>query len=271
MRFYFFVPTIVLIMNANLLAQIDFTDNFDDGNIDDWQMFDPIAFQLGEPHSRAIPTDGAVRLDAPATPDPALGPTAFAMFRPELIFSDFDMSVDVLEDNSDKGTVYGLAARTQMPFVSYLLLVGNTDPEVEPFPAGRNALSILRLDGVSEEGLAFEVLDEVYFDLPEEVEQLKLVFQGKDSNLSGELFDLANPGAPLVTVAGSDAAYATGYSEIVAGSAAPAGGMPFFGSSTDIVVDNFSLVATTKIPEPSSSVLLLTMTAVVVCSQRRKR
>ena len=270
MRSSIFVASVILAIGSVATAQIQLTDNFDDGNIDDWQMFDPIGFQLGEPHARAIPTDGAVRLDAPATPDPALGPTAFAMFRPELVFTDFLMSVDVLDDNSDKGTVYGLAARTQEPFVSYLLLVGNTDPDVEPFPAGKNAFSILRLDGIDENGLGIEVVDEVFFDLSEDVEQLKLVFRGEGSNLSGELFDLANPDTPLITLSGSDATYTAGYSEVVAGSAAPEGVVPFFGSSADSVVDNFSLVAT-QVPEPSSALLLGGGGLMLFARRRRQR
>ena len=121
---------LMLVFSSTLFSQqIAFTDNFDDKNVDDWTHFDIVEFFTGqEPLSSISFPNGGVRIHSPKT-GAMLPPGGGAIGRPDLIFSDFEMSVDVVEDlGSQTGSFYGLTARRQAPFFTYLLLAGKAEP-----------------------------------------------------------------------------------------------------------------------------------------------
>ena len=243
MRILLLMACVVLVLGANAFAQINFTDNFDDGNIDGWTLFDPIGFALGEPHAEVTFPDGTVRLNGP--PHPAFGSGAAAINRPGVVFSDFEETIDIVENNSSVDGFIGLGARTREPFHGYFLGFA----AIPPGAPASNVVSLTRSDGPG----GIVVLDEVFIDdLPRD--GLRLVFAGEGNTLTGNIFNLADLTTPLVTLTAEDATYPVGYGEFFTfGGTPPPPAPPNLESFGNARFDNYSLVAT--VPEPSSMML----------------
>lgn len=250
---------LALILSANLFAQIDFHDNFDDGNIDDWTVFDAIGFATGSPHGSVAFPDGAIQINSPEALDPALGAGAVILGRPDLVFTDFEMSVDVLSNDGDGGSLGVLSARAQSPFFTYLLGISTAfqDDPITPENSGKTGFFMTRLQGAEQQPLADQFLE-----IAEDT-KLRIVFRGEGSQLTGQLFDLSDLSNPLATIAAEDDFYPSGFAELAAG--APT---PFTDVAADITFDNFSLVAT--VPEASSGLIMTGLVAMAYATRRRR-
>lgn len=247
MRAFILGTTIVLVLTAGATAQIDFSDNFDDGNIDDWNLVDVIGFATGEPHAEISVVDGTVRINAPPVPSPELAPAAAAIDRlGSLHFTDFEISVDVVENNSGVDGFSGIAGRVHAPFVGYGFSFAEVQGDIAP---GNHVVSIARGDP----GVPATVLAEVFLDdLPRD--NVRLVFRGEGSTLSGELVSLSDLSTPLVSLTAEDTTYTEGGNGIFVfgGSPAPPN-PPNFASFGNARFDNNSLIA---VPEPWSLVMI---------------
>jgi hypothetical protein len=240
---------LMLAISSTLFSQqITFTDNFDDGNIDEWTRFDIVEFFTGgQPHSSITFPNGGVKIQSPTT-GPMLPPGGGAILRPDLVFSDFEMSVDIVEDlGSDSGSIFGLGARGQAPFFTYLLLAGKAEPSFFPDAAGKTVFGMTRLAGEDQLELGM-----TFAEVPDDA-GLKMVFRGEGSNLTGELFSLRDLSTPVATLTAEDSMYAAGYGEIFVADAVPPDGTRFLDAFADVTFDNFSLTAT--VPEPSTLAL----------------
>ena len=259
MRTFIWLGLVSCFVCVNAFAQINFTDNFDDGNIDGWNVIDTIAFATGEPHAEVTFPDGTLRLNSPATPNPAFGTSALAIEQPDFVFTDFEMSVDVVENNSSVDGFVGIAGRSVGPFVGYSFSYGQVDGEI--FPAS-NLISIARGDP----GAPPTVLEEIFIDdLPRD--NVKLVFRGKGDTLSGEIFSLDDLVTPLASLTVQDNTYGQGINGIfVFGASPPPPNPPNLASFGNARFDNYTLVA--QVPEPSGGLLLVI--GVVGCGLSRR-
>ena len=246
MRRIVFAICTAVFLNSTLKAQIDISDGFDDGNIAQWDVFDLVDILTGQPHADITFPDGALRLNVPPTPDPELGLAVAAVRRPETVFSDFEMSVDVLQNQSSVDGIIGLGARLVAPFTGYFLFTSKL-PEGSP---EEMIAGILRLNGGDADPVL--IADGLY-SLPDD-SGFKFEFRGNGSSLSADLFALSDTASSLLTLSADDATYSAGYGEIAAGSGSNLLG-PNFESFGDATFDNFSLVAT--VPEPSGLLLLV--------------
>ena len=264
----FCAVTFLLVFSTSAFSQIDFQDNFDDGNIDDWERFDLVQFLSGgsgDPHSTISFSDGGLRFQS-ATTGPELPPGGGAIVRPDLIFSDFELSIDVVEDlASESGSLYGLAARSQGPFFTYVLIAAKTEPSFFPDNVGQTVFSMSRLAGPE-----VEQFGETFVDVPDDAD-LRIVFRGEGAALTGELFNLNDLSAPLATLMAEDSTYPFGYAELIASDAIPGDGTRFLDASVDVTFDNFSLVATPVVPEPSSGPMSVFGGLLLVMLVRRRQ
>ena len=251
-----------LLISANAFGQIDFKDNFDDGNVDGWAFVDLIGFATGEPHADVSLTDGIVRLHSPKAPSPELAPSGAAIDRLDLQFTDFEISIDVVENNSSLEGFFGIAGRVPAPFSGYGFTYGAIPDDVAP--AG-NVVSIVRGDP----GQPATTLSELFLDdLPRD--NIRMVFRAKGNTFTGDIYSLDDLNTSLARLDAQDDTYAHGGAGVfVFGGSPPPPNPPNFESFGDVRFDNYSLVAT-PVPEPSS-IVLLAVGMVCLSNRIRKR
>ena len=244
------------------LGQVSFSDNFDDQDIDGWEVFDPIGFALGQPHAEVSFSEGTVRLDGPA--HPAFGSGVAAISRSEVVFTDFEQAIDIAENNSSVDGFFGLT-KVVDPTTGYFLSIGKTNPDLAPPNA--TAFNIARRDG-AEAPPVFITDPFVQGTIP--TENIRLVFRGQGSSLTGEVYNLDDLSAPLASVSTVDETYSSGYGGFfVFGSTPPPPNPPNLESFGNARFDNYSLTAT--VPEPTALTMGIAGILAVLVQSRRKR
>lgn len=200
-----------------------------------------------------FPGGNSYGLQAPASPNPALGPSRVGGYRADLSQTNFVNTVDLIDWEAGTVQSFGLVARggtyglgstsgyafTMCDLCDFIAItrIDNEQfagPESDPDSTGSSFASIT-LDSAND---------------------YRLVFTGSGSSFTGEIYDLNDLSNPLGTVTATDSTYASGNPGLVA-----------FAESTDgtnATFDNFSAV-----PEPASAFLLGMSALLLVRRQRR--
>lgn len=181
------------------------SDDFADGNDDGWLRYDGLQ-ALGVAPATFEVRDGAYHLHAPAKPgltSPGNPPRAAAFYPTNDTFRDFEVAVDLVDWDEPSKTNIGLLARARN------IGLGKSEGYffVHQPNLGRVHVSIVRGETGYLLGQAPITLDHSH--------KYRMVFSGGGVYLIGQVFDLANPGVPLVTVHARDEVFPDGLTGVV--------------------------------------------------------
>src|SRR5690349_763526 len=100
---------LVVAVPAFLKAQI--VDDFNDGNDNGWTRYDPIGTVLPGLATFSFP-NGGYRIQTAASPAPGqVGPGRAGSFRMETSYTDFYITVDILNFDTNVNQAFGILAR----------------------------------------------------------------------------------------------------------------------------------------------------------------
>ena len=176
------------------------TDDFNDGNDAGWTRFNPIG--VG---SFSV-VNGAYRLRTSPSPDPVnFGPGRAGSLR-NVTYTDFYVTVDIVNWDTNVNQAFGILARcTQVG-------PGTTDGYAMTWDAGGRDLDISvftneRPAGVQGQsgGGADLIAGRTY----------RMVFIGKGSQLTGEVYDTTNLDTPLASITGTDTNWTSGVAGLI--------------------------------------------------------
>jgi hypothetical protein len=189
-------------------AQID---NFDDGNDNGWSHFDPIGSHPLTPPSWVTfdASSKALNIKAPGQNiNPQLGPSRGAVFQPN-IYSDFWISVDIVDWDPSQRQAIGILARIQ-PNPS----LGNAQGYLLSFQPQENDIQISRI--VGEEPAGYIGDDPQLTIQPQPGEGVRLVFTGQGNTLTGKAYSLSDPDLLLAESSGTDNSFNQGVAGLLA-------------------------------------------------------
>lgn len=196
---------LALVAPANLQAQ---RDDFDDGNDVEWLQYDPLSSQVGVPQNTWTFPSGKYRLQAAPTPNPAGGPGRVGSLRQDVSYSNFHLEVDVLDWNPSRTNALGLIARVQ-PSPAFGTLSGY----VFGYLSGDNYLALVRVDSERTRGIAGSLPFPIVLTPGH---GYRLTFTGKDTQMTGRLYDLSDLDHPLAEVPATDSTYSSGTAGLIA-------------------------------------------------------
>ena len=196
---------LALVAPANLQAQ---RDDFDDGNDVEWLQYDPLSSQVGVPQNTWTFPSGKYRLQAAPTPNPAGGPGRVGSLRQDVSYSNFHLEVDVLDWNPSRTNALGLIARVQ-PNPAFFALNGY----IFGYVTGDNYLALVRVDSERTRGIAGSLPFPIVLTPGH---GYRLTFTGKDTQMTGRLYDLSDLDHPLAEVPATDSTYSSGTAGLIA-------------------------------------------------------
>ncbi len=221
-------------------------DDFNDGNDNGWMRYDPLAAVGADAAVFSFP-DGGYRIQASVSPDEGtLGPGRAASFRPDGVFDQFFVQVDVTAWDVALKQAFGVTARmTQIG-------LGTTNGYGLVYTTDSDDFLLGRIDGE-----AFETLDTTSLSLNLD-DDYRFVFSGMGADLTGMIFNLADLSTPLATLAAFDANYESG----ITGVLVAADGAP---GTADATFDNYIA----NVPEPSTAAFVLGGSVFAIRRRRR--
>lgn len=210
------------------IAALAFSDDFNDGNDNGWERYDPLGgLGAGGVGTWSFPT-GTYRLQATAAAAPGTtGPARVGAYR-ENVYAEFDVRMDVVAWPNNLDQLFGAIARISEPGL------GTTDGyafayETRIGRAATGRLQILRI--VNESSTVLASVDMTLTS----GHQYRFVFTGLLAQLKGQLFDLTNATVAVATLNANDATYPNGYAGLFTYDTGTGGNHP-----VDLTVDNFS-------------------------------
>ena len=222
------------------------SDDFDDGNDAGWTRYNPLS-GFGVPGVFSFPSGGyRIQTTAPSPNPTALGNARIGSYR-STSYSDFYISVDIVNWNDSLPQAAGILARVQTPGL------GTTAGYAFTWDRGTTSTSgdmdISRITGERATGASGQAsANDKYHFVPGRT--YRLVFIGRGSLLEGRLYELPDLTTPKVIVTANDGTYPAGVS-----------GMVVYDNSTlannltDTTFDNFVNLdvepPTVKIGEPN--------------------
>ena len=242
---------VVAIVGLAADARADFSFNFNNQSDAGLTQYNPLSgFGLGGSYSFPQLAAGNFEYQMQAPGVPQTGPLAgvgaiMGSFDASQTFSNVNSSVDFTNWNDSDNQAISLVSRSQ------LLPDGTFNGYVLQYQSkGSFSSGSLDLDRV-DHGVSTEIGTFVNLTL-DPTHTYRLLMQDLGSTLTGEVVDLAQPGAVLGTVSAIDATYANGFAGI--GAAAEQNSATTIGSAVDVTFDNFT--ANAVVPEPTSVVML---------------
>lgn len=264
MTVFRFLPAGLLLLSvAPAWAQPIYSQDFNNQNDAGLTRYDPLGgVPGGTPTSYTFPQlspgNFGYRIQVPSSPNPGVfGPARAGAARVDSILTDFRVSVDLVDWDNTTDQGFGIGARGREfaigQFDGYYLgyyTIATSGPVINinridnelgtPItPPGQGAVSLVPGHGY------------------------RLVFTGVGTLLTGQVFDLANLSTPLATVSATDAAYASGFTGLIANANQFSGPTAF----ADVTFDNFVVA----VPEPGSLALLSMVAMVGPIVGRRQR
>ena len=195
----------VLVGSPVLFAQ---SDDFDGEKDDGWTRYDPLA-SVGPDATYSFP-DGGYRIEVPSsTSVEDFGQARAAAIREDTTYTDFFVSVDLIDWNDTLGQAIGPLARISD------LGPGSTDGYLFFYQPVIREININRID--NELGEFTDEIDPMAnfeADLDPD-KDYRMTFRGIGSHLVGQVFDLADLSTPVASLSATDSTYASGHSGIV--------------------------------------------------------
>lgn len=246
-RTFALVIPAVAILAGRALAQ---SDNFNDGNDVGWQRYDPFA-PFGANATFSFP-GGGYRIQSAASPNPpALGPSRAASLLSGALNSDFRVSCDLLEWDTDHRLNFGVVARINT------LGLGTTTGYALTYSPDIGDLTISRITNEAAT---------ILIDGPlasNSAAQFRLAFEGEGDSLTGRIFDLTDLSTPLAEINVTDSTYISGIAGLLVFDSTSVATGTFASAAT---FDNFNLE---PLPEPSGTLMLLPALLALRGRQRR--
>lgn len=187
------------------------SDDFNDGNDAGWTRYNPLS-GFGVPGIFSFPSGGyRIQTTAPSPNPGALGNARVGSYR-ATSYTDFYISVDIVNWNDSLPQAAGILARIQSPGL------GTTTGYAFTWDRGTSAtdgdMDISRITAEAATGaLGQQSANDKYHFVPGR--QYRMVFIGKGSLLEGRLYELPDLTAPKVIVTANDALYPSGVSGMV--------------------------------------------------------
>lgn len=222
------------------------SDDFDDGNDVGWTRYNPLS-GFGVPGVFSFPSGGyRLQTTAPSPSPTQLGNARIGSYR-NTSYSDFYISVDIVNWNDSLPQAAGILARIQTPGL------GTTTGYAFTWSRGTTSTSgdmdISRITAEAPTGATGQQsANDKYHFVPGR--KYRMVFIGRGSLLEGRIYELPDVTTPKVIVTANDALYPSGVS-----------GMVVYDNSsmannlTDTTFDNFVNLdvepPTVKISEPN--------------------
>lgn len=208
------------------------TDDFDDGDDQGWTQYDPIGShpQLPNIATFSFP-NGGYRIQTSPSPAPgSVGPGRAGSLRMEVTYTDFYITVDIVNFDPDADQAFGILARCTE------IGLGTTDGYAMTWDKAGGDLDItafLNEDPNAPNGHAVTVSGNDRAPLVPG-RSYRMVFSGKGTQLTAEVYDLPNLDTPLASITGTDATYASGVAGLITfdNSSAETG-------ITDVTFDNY--------------------------------
>lgn len=212
---------IALMTAGNLAAQ---SDDFNDGDADGWFPYNPIlvgSFNV---------TSNAYRLRTAPSPAPTtVGPGRAGATRPN-IYTDFYISVDIVDWDDSLAQAFGILARLSH------VGAGTTRGYAFTYARGTTATSgdmdFSRITNEAPVGIAVPAGQDVIHLVPGN--DYRFVFLGKGPNLEGRVYQLPNVDTPLVRMTAVNDVYTSGTNGLVVYDASSGGA-----GRTDATFDNY--------------------------------
>jgi hypothetical protein len=210
-------------------------DDFNDGNDQGWTHVSPLV-GFGVPGVFTV-TNGAYRIQTTKpSPSPALlGPPRAYSLRRDMVYTDFYVSVDLVDWNDTALEGFGLAARVRTPGLGSSAGYAFTYTRSSSNSAG---MQISRVTGERPTPISSGAGD-IRLD---PAKDYRLVFVGTGSHLEGRVYELPNAATPVLAISGDDTTYTNGISGLVVFDNSGGGGV------TDATFDNY-LAACTEPPQ----------------------
>jgi hypothetical protein len=183
-------------------------DDFNDNNDTGWQRYSPLA-QFGVP-TVFTATNGVYRIQTTVPTGMQTNPGRAGSVRPDVIYTDFFLSVDIVNWNHGTRQAFGLLARVGTPGLQ------TTTGYAFTWERGSNPDTGGDLD-------ISKITGEVPSQVPTGPSAIHLdpgndyrfVFIGRGAQLEGRVYQLPNTETPLITISGSDSTYASGMGGLV--------------------------------------------------------
>lgn len=187
---------ILAILPAYLNAQ---TDDFNDGTDQpEWRRYDPIGShpQLPDIATFSFPNGNSYRIQTAPSPVPAqVGPGRAGSLRMDANYTDFYISVDIVNWNTNNNQAFGILARVND------IGLGATDGYAMTWDQGGRDLDISWFTNEAPSGVAVTGSDQAPLVLGR---SYRMVFKGKGTQLTGEVYELPNLRTPLARITGTD-------------------------------------------------------------------
>ncbi len=186
------------------------SDDFNDGNDNGWTRYDPISAVAGPRATYSFP-NGAYRIRTAASPLPSqLGPARAGSLREDVVYTNFFVSVDLVDWDETVNQAFGIIARVKEPGL------GSTDGYAMTFDFGGNDIDITWFTnedpnrpngggvGTGPDHVTM-VHGRVY----------RFQFIGRDSALKARVYELPNTTTPVAEIAGTDTHWVSGFSGLL--------------------------------------------------------
>lgn len=218
---FLFLAAAPLMLNAQL------TDDFNDGNDNGWTRYDPIGSHPQLPDIATFTVvNGAYRIQTAPSPAPSsVGPGRAGALRMDVNYTDFYISVDIVNWDTNVNQAFGILARC------IDIGLGSTDGYAMTWDKGGGDLDISRIIDESARGVQVTGNDRAAL-IPGR--SYRMVFSGKGTELTGEIYELPNLDTPMASITGTDATYPSGVAGLIVydNSSAQTG-------TTDTTFDNY--------------------------------
>ncbi|MBL9175937.1 MAG: hypothetical protein JNL10_20505 [Verrucomicrobiales bacterium] len=182
-------------------------DDFNDGTDTAdpaWQHYDPIGGLTAPPAQFLFP-NGHYQIIAPAQQDPncQAGPARAGSFLKDRPYSDFEVSVDIVDFDDTVRQAFGIGARIVTPGL------GTTGGYLASWEPGGGALpgennGDLDISILVEEAAVKQIETGPSALHLEKGKSYRFVFRGSGNNFELRVYDLANLDTPLIVVPGTD-------------------------------------------------------------------
>lgn len=214
----------------NYYAAVDcpstlYADNFNDGNDTTpppaWTHYDPIGGLTAPPATYTFPDGNSYRIIAPQAQAPDAGPARAASTRPDLNFTDFFLSVDVLAWDNTTRQAFGVLARAGD------IGLGTTTGYLFSYELGSGTLPDTTGGGTDISYITSEAANGVTYPAGQNRSvhfvpgnKYRLTFAGLGTAFTGRVYDITDSMNPtlLLTTLGTDDKYAAGKVGLLAAS-----------------------------------------------------